>query len=745
MIKIKSLKLFNKNKTTNAKSITYIKYFLDIILRNKLALAIIIISFLGTICTTVALFGHDVNLSFAKYSILFIGVPLLLLLAQVAVLSIILFSSTKGNNIDLYLNVQEVSKARIVFLKQIAILISSLNIVIGLLVSFVIENIAGVGVGKTFALLFIELFSLLILSFIWISLFASICIFASQMIAIVTSSFASMLFIVGSLMPILFSSNKIFTNDYDVQANQKTIVRAIFLNDNGQITQSENIIYENALAKNSVDFNYSDSFINYSPLNMTFGLAPLFSSGVFSLTKQQSSTLKNGDLNYSTIYLNSKITNFNPLAKDENMILSMPGIKTVFDYQEKTELFNDLTKELLSKTSLDKAKNNSYLGAVLNALKTNNLWNVGSIDDSMKSMIKSIVGIESPYSLAFPIFDNYNLAKNKLTGFYEYLKSKTSDNFASLVEYLWTDSRTKDNIYGFNGNLISKEDIIKYHPTAYSYDALKKANKFDIDFIKNGLFNLEYDQTTRMITNIQILDDNKVFQNIKDVNTVSPIDILKFVIDNDQETKSILESLKLPNNLISTKADFDSFIDAYFKVHTASDLIAAFEKIEGIRLRKENPMDSNYFKNDNLFKITSDANGIIQKIEFKDESSNYKNIGEIAKHISSLNNQISLKALNSTLGTNLTTIDSWNQYIDQNSTINNLEAIVTKIQSLSNGDSYHMAFANNIKNFMSIISQIELEPKNRQNLVWLYLLLGVSVSIVLQLAINRRMTKGDIL
>lgn len=745
MIKIKSLKLFNKNKTTNAKSITYIKYFLDIILRNKLALAIIIISFLATIAVCLALLGRDVNLSFTKYSILFVGLPLLLLLAQVAVLSIVLFSSTKGNNIDLYLNVQEVSKARIVFLKQIAILIASINIIAGLLISFVIENIAGVSIGKTFSLLFIELFSLLILSFIWISLFAFICIFSSQMIAIVTTSFVSMLFIVGSLIPILFSSNKIFTNDYDVQSNQKTIVRAISLDDNGQITQSENIIYENPLAKNSVDFNYDNSFINYSPLNMSFGLAPMFSKTVFSLSKQQASILKNGDLNYSTIYLKSNVTNFNPNVKNENMILAMPGIKTIFDYQEKTELFSDLTKELLSKISLENAKNNSYLNAVLNALKTNKLWNVVSVDDSMKAMIKSIVGIENPSSLTFPIFDNYNLAKNKLSGFYDYLKSKTSESFASLVEYLWTDSRTKDNIYGFNGNLISKENIIKYHPTAYSFDALKQANKFDVDFVKNGLFNIDYDEKTRMITNLQILDENKVFQNIKDVNIISPIDILKFIIDNDQQAKTTLESLKLSSNLISTKANFDSFIDAYFKSYTASDLIAVFEKIDGIRLKKENPMDSNYFKNDNLFKITSDANGVIQKLEFKDETSNYKNINEISRSISSLNNQVSLKALNGALGTNLTTIDSWYQYIDQNNTINNLETIITKIQSLSNGDMYHMSFANNIKNFMSIVSQIELQPKNRQNLVWLYLLLGIMVSVILQFAINRRMTKGDIL
>lgn len=745
MIKIKSLKLFNKNKTTNAKSITYIKYFLDIILRNKLALAIIIISFLATIAVCLALLGRDVNLSFTKYSILFVGLPLLLLLAQVAVLSIVLFSSTKGNNIDLYLNVQEVSKARIVFLKQIAILIASINIIAGLLISFVIENIAGVSIGKTFSLLFIELFSLLILSFIWISLFAFICIFSSQMIAIVTTSFVSMLFIVGSLIPILFSSNKIFTNDYDVQSNQKTIVRAISLDDNGQITQSENIIYENPLAKNSVDFNYDNSFINYSPLNMSFGLAPMFSKTVFSLSKQQASILKNGDLNYSTIYLKSNVTNFNPNVKNENMILAMPGIKTIFDYQEKTELFSDLTKELLSKISLENAKNNSYLNAVLNALKTNKLWNVVSVDDSMKAMIKSIVGIENPSSLTFPIFDNYNLAKNKLSGFYDYLKSKTSESFASLVEYLWTDSRTKDNIYGFNGNLISKENIIKYHPTAYSFDALKQANKFDVDFVKNGLFNIDYDEKTRMITNLQILDENKVFQNIKDVNIISPIDILKFIIDNDQQAKATLESLKLSSNLISTKANFDSFIDAYFKSYTASDLIAVFEKIDGIRLKKENPMDSNYFKNDNLFKITSDANGVIQKLEFKDETSNYKNINEISRSISSLNNQVSLKALNGALGTNLTTIDSWYQYIDQNNTINNLETIITKIQSLSNGDMYHMSFANNIKNFMSIVSQIELQPKNRQNLVWLYLLLGIMVSVILQFAINRRMTKGDIL
>lgn len=558
----------------------YFNYFLKLLLKNKILWVLLAVNFAVSIIPDIIIFtlNSDIEITSIKYSLLLIGLPNVFLMFTVAISIIILISNTKNNNVDLYLYIKPISRYKITLIKQLAIFAFSLHLILFQLIILIVRMSMGMEIGQSFIMLIATMASLLIMSFIWISLFSLIGIYLKAGISSIIILSTTFLLLISAIIPTILINRNQVQEKYDPALNKNNIIRALDVDSNGFVVSSTNAIYQNPLAQNNnkIILSQQNDFNSYSPFSALFGFSPLIVNSYFE-TKDVS-RLADEDLLLSSINLKTGSSDFVQLSNYSNIVFAPLSTRTAFDIKDKSELYELILNELLSVDYIRQNKvNASAWSSLENTWRSNLVWNNLSSDDHL--LISSVLGLNKADSLLWDVFRYGELLKNKIDLLFDFIENKVSKEFASFIKFLLQDNVTKQNVFSFQ-SIIPVDKINSIHPNIETFDELKRANEYDLDFIKSKLMNISTDASGK-ITKVQYLDKNNVYQEFADFNQKYPqivniSDWNKYIDDNStlnnlrlliQQLKSNAPSiaeLSLRGNtqdfmIISEKITFDSY------------------------------------------------------------------------------------------------------------------------------------------------------------------------------------------
>lgn len=542
-----------------------LKYFANILVRNNFIIIFMVfnILFLAILPLIFLMNTSNVNQVFKESSLLLIGIPMLLLVIFDGAAIVALFVKTKNNNVDLYIFIKPFKKSHITWTKELVIFIFSLHLIIGIILNTITLAIMKVNINTVIIMAVGSLISILIMSFIWISILTIFPIFWNFMTSLIGIFITILILILLGLLPLITQQSKAIETNFNLKENKNNLLKMYQLDQNNNLEAINYAIYENPLALNENQINgwKPSSLASYSPLNILWGAGPLIASSSISknLTTEEILSANN---RFAINYLDIEKTSLNDEFFQHNQVITAFSETNVLDFNSKTSLFSEIEKELLkNKQILNNINNNNFWSRTLNELKSRKIWQ-DTLSESNKVMLLHMMGLNSSTSILYSIFNNYELFELKLEGFYTYLGQKYNQDFATFIKYIWENKNVRLNVYAYQ-TLIDYKELKNYHPALKTYNEFEEADPYDVAFVKDRLFNIVTDSEDN-IEKIKILNSAEIYRDLSSQNIfLTPVNTLTEFNDYIEQNSTI-NNLKA---LISTATNYapDDVYDMEFR------------------------------------------------------------------------------------------------------------------------------------------------------------------------------------
>lgn len=459
-----------------------------------------------------------------------------------------LFSESKYNSLDWTLISLPISKIKIFVARFIVIFTIGflslfaqfiLNLIVTLSTQINIKWILFFFVSNIFINLFINLF--------YISLFIFIAIFFKRIgFAIISLLIIFLWMIPIFTRPLFANQNKL---EFNPQNSNSFAQLSVAKNNTIEtyIVDKINPIYVNNNKNEIKIINSSPIYSYFIPGEIFVSFDALLMKNIFDINDYNNhqidknySLLKNFYENYNFSNFNNQYTNFlvlrpediNPLFLDnvdyENLLIS--NINNISKANDGNYI--DINNQLLIQQLLDNLQNNTSMN-----------WN--QLDKKEINTLKCLLGINPIYNQLFYYQRDYSWLSLKTPDLLTRIEIIFNSALANLLQYLWTNENTQNNINNIYGNAIPIFDNINnIYPTIKDIDENKAPSSSDLDFIKNDLIRFQNQS-------IGYLTINGTYQNVTSLTNIDPSIIDKTSWDTyvDQNTLSIYSAKRFLNKL----------------------------------------------------------------------------------------------------------------------------------------------------------------------------------------------------
>ncbi len=510
-----------RNHTFNKESRTLLRYFLATLARNKIIILVLLvglIALLGVPIMLVGLSNKNINEAIYEKSLLYISLPSVISLLFIVFGVVVLLVQTKNNNVDLFMCILPMPKKRILFIKKFSIWLATILVIFIEFILSITMILMGADSLKIILIFLAMTASLLVLNWVWITIFSFFALNMKHLLALVTNLVVGFILVGGLAFVITSQDYYPTTGEFNSYKYKKNIVRVFSLSDSGEVAKSGYAIYENpsALKEQKIDAWSPSQAIKFLPLSTISGFAPDMLRWLMRKNIENNKLILLNN-KYSINYNEFTISDFKDVVNYDNIMITSIKEKTPFDFKDKESLFKAVLSMIKTNPRINsKLTDGKYWDVLKKELEQRINWN-GNLSETEKNMISTIIGIDKTESLLYTIFDKHGiLFERYLNGMKEYIAKETTKEFADFVNYLWTNQLTKFNLFSY-GSFGDYKTIYKYHPNTSSYNEFKKANKYDIEYIKEILFNIK--ENNNVLT-VQALDDKGVYQDLTNVQNV---------------------------------------------------------------------------------------------------------------------------------------------------------------------------------------------------------------------------------
>lgn len=455
-------------------------------------------------------------------------------------LAIVAFSSTKHNNVDLYLYTRPIKKTSVLYLKQLSIFlwVESLSFVQSI-IFLIFLSVWNVSIHIIVATFFLIVAGTIISNILLIMTFTYITIKYKQIKAIIISTCVSGVIIAFQFLPVIPSGKEISVLSYDKETYYNNYLKIINVGDDGNLDNVQTaieIIGTNKLNQ-TTNISSKSSFSQWNPTQM------LSSPYDYLLSNFVNYDIKNDTLNvlgnHSDKWSYKKYDlNIHPEGvefKTDNMMYVPYDLESPLEISklnvEKNVLKIIKDFDLVEVDFTD----SEYWDAFVRKISTSETW-TGLLSQSQTKIISYFSGIENKSRFIWYLKNQWNYVPQKVINIENVVKDEYSLSFAKFLKFIWFSPIAYDNIMTA-GVIKEYEEIRSLHPVSYIYDELSEATSSDIKYIKDKLVYLNLD-ASQQILSFKVLSKKGIYVDVEnysdlfDVNIVTKDDWNNYVDDN---------------------------------------------------------------------------------------------------------------------------------------------------------------------------------------------------------------------
>lgn len=471
------------NKFLSTKNIDFIamkdtaKFLFNQIIHSILFIIFGVISLISNPLTTTLLkfIGHP----FLSYSLITILVPLLCISILLIFLSFKFFNEVKSNYVDSILINNSISRKQLLVTKFLLILFILFVIIF---FWFVYDLIFFLSLKmNNYAIVYsISMLINIFISFLFLTIFSIISIKFRQITSITLSSLLCFLFFVPSLI----TRDIIKNNNISVSYSNNEISFSKIVDKTGNYYIA-NIIDSNLYHINPINYINNPNVINYLiPSEWTLSLYNnLFSKNI---------NVNDSGTNSKYSLVNAKFQEINSIEKasinNSSPILRGEDINpfSLDNYSYVKMILNNIEVIFKNSNTID-IKDNLEVQNLISNIKSNLSWNDSTMSDKQLKTIRMLTGIDTRFNQMFYMIKYSYELNDKIHLFLDSLKSKYSDEFYNLMEFLITSEVTQYNIFSSSNIMGTGLSINDLYPDIRVIDSSKPIIKKDYEFISNDL------------------------------------------------------------------------------------------------------------------------------------------------------------------------------------------------------------------------------------------------------------------
>lgn len=566
------------------------RFYFTYAVKNILFLALLAVVFVSFSLLEIILINSD---NFLENSVLLV-MPFVTLPVFIAFyLSWKLNSASKHDGTALFIFSKKFGRKNNLISKNVTIFIIAIVSLFVQMIFSLIFNFS-IGIKSQQAFLFsVVLFFASVFVLAFLMAFAQlITILFNEVISIIILTLIGSIFVVAPLVSNKVTSSSSNELSWNLADNKENYAKVISLDPNLNVSSSEVAVYNSgSKSKNTMDNNEKNIGTN-SKYGLFFDK---FITSPYSL--------------FSTTNLNVEISNFVKLSKDND--LSLLSINDEFKSDFLTSGNNYVSYGIDDKNPAEETyasvlnawienfKNfdkNLYhfdindsllMQQFLTRLKTDSKWLSTNLTTFEKEFISKLVGLNKDDALFYYIFRDWNIYSNKFTKIFSDLKANgVNSDFVDLLEYLLTDSNSRNNILK-QYMVKSQSEIENLFPMLLAYDNSKTATQGDINKIKSLVSNISSSE-------VEILNSNDSY--VKVSNKTFPW-------------------------RITSKADWDLMVDGNSSLNNLRKIYSDFKTWTSIEqtVAKEISFEKNsvdFYQFEKTINLTTDANIVSTSIMF---------------------------------------------------------------------------------------------------------------------------------
>lgn len=494
--------------------------------------------------------------SFLSYSLITILLPLLCLSILLIFLSFKFFNEVKTNYVDSILINNSISRKQLLVTKFLLILFIVFVIIF---FWFIYDLIFFLSLKMNdYAIVYsISMFINIFISFLFLTIFSIISIKFRHITSITLSSLLCFLFFIPSFI----TRDIVKNNNVSISYNNNQISFSKIIDETGTYYIA-NIIDSNLYDINPINYINNPNVINYLiPSEWTLSLYNnLFSKNI---------NVNDSGTNSEYSLVNAKFKEINSIEKasinKSSPILRGQDINPFsLDNYSYVEMILDNIDAIFENSNTIDIKDNLEVQNLINNIKSNLSWNSSTMSDKQLKTIRMLTGIDTRFNQMFYMIKYSYELNDKIHLFLDSLKSKYSNEFYTLMEFLITSEVTQYNIFSSSNIMDTGLSINDLYPEVKIIDSSKPITKKDYEFILNDL--IRYVDNTPYYLNkfgkYETTNEFKNFMTSININnyeewkmyiqkmSLQYEDVNNFIINLFNKASNIID-FKLSNNYVS--------------------------------------------------------------------------------------------------------------------------------------------------------------------------------------------------
>lgn len=393
----------------------------------------------------------------------------------------------------------------------------------------------------------ISMFINIFISFLFLTIFSIISIKFRQITSITLSSLLCFLFFIPSFI----TRDIIKNNNVSVSYSNNKISFSKIVDKTGNYYIA-NIIDSNLYDINPINYINNPNVINYlMPSEWTLS----FYNKLFSKNINVNDSGTNSE--YSLV--NAKFKEINSIEKSSinksSPILRGEDINPFsLDNYSYVEMILDNIEAIFENSNTIDINDNLEVQNLINNIKSNLSWNSSTMSDKQLKTIRMLTGIDTRFNQMFYMIKYSYELNDKIHLFLDSLKSKYSNEFYTLMEFLITSEVTQYNIFSSSNIMDTGLSINDLYPEMRIIDPSKPIIKKDYEFILNDLIRY-VDNTPYYLNKFGKYETTNEFKNF----------MTSININNYEEWKIYIQKISLQYE------DVNNFINSLF--NKASNII----------------------------------------------------------------------------------------------------------------------------------------------------------------------------
>lgn len=495
-----------------------------LIIKSKVWYAILSSSLLLTIlfCYFSSLWYSTNELYIVSNLRLFIIPPIISNTMLIANMATTLFSTTKINNVDLYLYTKPVKKSWILYMKELSVFsVSLLNLLAQIIIymSFMLSwNIDNYFI---FTSLGLTLLGGILFNALFVVVFVFITSSFKQVFGLVASAIIALI-ICGSLSAPLFMQTKVKDElSYNKTLYHNNYLKAVTINDVNQIEKLQNGIEILSGNESNKSFNVSDKtpISKYDPSQ--------FFSSPFDIFLSNFIDYKLPNTNVHEISSNSDKWSYKMyemrVQSDEIEAISGEVFYVPFNIQSPIEMTSEQiefkVKELIQIYSKNETtvKDKEYWRLLKEKLSSNEIW-LGQLTVDQVKHISYFAGLEKESMFYWYLMNQWDYLSKKTSKLESLIKSTYSSELYDFINFIWTSPISYLNIRA-SESIKSYDEIKEMHPISMRYNQYSEALVSDIEYIRKTLVYLNAD-INGTINSFKVLNQKGVYVDVSDISSV---------------------------------------------------------------------------------------------------------------------------------------------------------------------------------------------------------------------------------